>query len=591
MENKKDIGKVFKDKLEQLDKTPSNRLWADIEKDLDAKKKRRPIFWLFPILFALGLGLGAYYYFTDYSKNSITKKEKKDDSNQINTEATTQLNDSEVFENQTDENTNRIVSKNSNGDEIENENITNDGNTNNRLNSNVIQTKNAKNSPLENTKAMTSNQSFANRNQNQENPQDKQDNPGGNKAKSNTKMKSDAAKNLVKSNNKNTPTSKIHYIKEPIKIITNSKRLVKSTPEFDEYEVVKKYTYVITKKRIVIKPKRKPSKSSLAYKNPKTKSEVKKSSKKNVSTLNKNKKQHPVQKTTKNNHNDTKTNNAVEEITETNQNISNNKLANQNTIPEIKKDTIVADSLQKKVALKDTKKKKKQDPVEVVKKKSKPTYLVSGFYGPTVYGLFSKNSSPNKNFKGLKKGHPITSYYGFSFKTLYGKVGFKAGVSKINLSLSNTLNQDQLIPSYSNITLNGNTSAASITQTYQSDSNIKLTHELSYYEFPIEFYYSIMEDKHKMSVGIFTGLSFMIRDKNVLYMSSDQKNKSEIGYINNATNSNLSVNLGVGLSYNIYKKIYFDCNPVVKFYSKTFKEENPAKFYSFSLQTGVSYKF
>jgi hypothetical protein len=46
MENKKDIGKAFREKLDLLDKVPGDHVWDAIETDLDKKKKRRVLpFW------------------------------------------------------------------------------------------------------------------------------------------------------------------------------------------------------------------------------------------------------------------------------------------------------------------------------------------------------------------------------------------------------------------------------------------------------------------------------------------------------------------------------------------------------------------
>lgn len=47
MENKKDIGKAFREKLDALEQSPSDGLWRAIEADLDQKKKRRLLpFWI-----------------------------------------------------------------------------------------------------------------------------------------------------------------------------------------------------------------------------------------------------------------------------------------------------------------------------------------------------------------------------------------------------------------------------------------------------------------------------------------------------------------------------------------------------------------
>lgn len=55
MESKKDIGKFFRENLDQLDRTPSARVWEGIETDLkEKKKKRRAFFWFFLAAFVCG---------------------------------------------------------------------------------------------------------------------------------------------------------------------------------------------------------------------------------------------------------------------------------------------------------------------------------------------------------------------------------------------------------------------------------------------------------------------------------------------------------------------------------------------------------
>ncbi|MGK4567039.1 hypothetical protein [Flavobacterium sp. 3HN19-14] len=46
MENKKDIGHLFREKLNALDKTPDDAVWRSISADLDKRRKKRVLFWL-----------------------------------------------------------------------------------------------------------------------------------------------------------------------------------------------------------------------------------------------------------------------------------------------------------------------------------------------------------------------------------------------------------------------------------------------------------------------------------------------------------------------------------------------------------------
>lgn len=62
MENKRDIGKAFREKLDQLDRSPNERLWHAIEADLDKKKKRRFLpFWFTFVAVAL-IAISAVVY-------------------------------------------------------------------------------------------------------------------------------------------------------------------------------------------------------------------------------------------------------------------------------------------------------------------------------------------------------------------------------------------------------------------------------------------------------------------------------------------------------------------------------------------------
>lgn len=65
MENRKDIGKAFREKLDGLQKSPGDNVWQSIRKDLPAKKKRFLLpFWLWatliPLTIAITTGIFTY---------------------------------------------------------------------------------------------------------------------------------------------------------------------------------------------------------------------------------------------------------------------------------------------------------------------------------------------------------------------------------------------------------------------------------------------------------------------------------------------------------------------------------------------------
>ncbi len=78
MESKKNIGKLFRENLEQLDYTPSTKVWEQIELDLEKKERKRRFFlWFFFGAILCGLLVGGGYAFLSDTTTFITKEVKE----------------------------------------------------------------------------------------------------------------------------------------------------------------------------------------------------------------------------------------------------------------------------------------------------------------------------------------------------------------------------------------------------------------------------------------------------------------------------------------------------------------------------------
>ncbi|MHC0439960.1 hypothetical protein [Flavobacterium sp. 3-210] len=170
---------------------------------------------------------------------------------------------------------------------------------------------------------------------------------------------------------------------------------------------------------------------------------------------------------------------------------------------------------------------------------------------------------------------------------MFDKFGFRAGFSKINLKITKALGQN-LITNYNNIDLK---SDVNIKDTFANSGDIELQQKLSYYEIPLAFNYALKKDDTKFGIDDFTGFSFLILDKNELYLKSEKVEKQTIGEAKNISGVNISYDLGIGFKYKLTDKIGLDLKPIFKYYSNTFKENGESKPYSLSLQTGINYKF
>jgi hypothetical protein len=516
MENRNEIGKMFKDKLELLDKKPSNNLWASIETDLNKKRKRRVLFWLIPSLLTAFITSSILFFGQTEDKTNATHMQEKEN----------------------------IVSKN---------NSSQDKRKTSKVESNTI-SKSGKSGATNRAKIQGIN----------------------------TKIVESQSKPTIKTITEPSTETKTTIKKtRSEKLIKQSSKLIASTEDYEEYEVLKKYK-VIVKKNKIITTTQKASKTKTVKTTPKKKMIV--SSKKKTS----NSKKKPIntrQKTFKTSK--TISTNPTDSINNT---ISLKKEITNKTLLEIvKTDSIKKDSLPKKPERKPTAKREyvKRDYPEQ-KSETDPEYSISAYYGPAIFG--ANESTINKSFNDFSKSHPITSHYGVYFKSMYGKIGFRVGIAKINLKTTTSVNSDPSDLRYENIKMSTYNSA-DIDNTIKNDGGGKFEQKISYYEMPLEFNYALKKDETPFGMEAFTGFSILILDANQLSFSSDSFKSTKIGELKNLSETNLSFNLGLGFNYKLTEKFQLDFNPIFKYYLTTYNEDNTAKPYSLSIQSGVTYKF
>src|SRR6218665_3567922 len=467
MENKKEIGKIFKDSLELLDKSPGHNVWTSIESDLNKKRKRRILFWLIPSFVIMGL-VSSFFLFE--SKNNQNKS--------VNTE-----------------HENRIVTKTDNQKESLTKNKTVADSVHESVSSGKITTK----------KTI------------------------GNSSETKTTIRKSRTEKLV----------------------NQSSKLITTTDEYEEYEVVKKYKVIIRKNKTVTTTKKssfvskKPN--SLAAKSNIIAGKSNKSSKKAGSQT--------VKKQQKNNVSKNKTKKVSTQKKQSIPSVSEEtkplKIEDpeKNNSPKITaKESLENLETVKKDTINILKQEKKTTPKrEYIKREypeqtneNEPEYSVSVFYGPAVFGSLSGKSTINESFNEISKSHPVTSHYGFYFKSMYGKYGFRAGISKISLKISNHINNQSTI-NYDNMVLTND----DIYSVMANDEDIRLAQKISYYEIPLEFNYAIKKDDTPYGIEAFTGVSALISEANQLYLSSNNLKSERIGSTKNLNKMNLSFNLGL----------------------------------------------
>jgi len=113
--------------------------------------------------------------------------------------------------------------------------------------------------------------------------------------------------------------------------------------------------------------------------------------------------------------------------------------------------------------------------------------------------------------------------------------------------------------------------------------------EMGYLEIPVEINYVLLDKK--VGVNVVSGVSSLFLLDNVVNLESDT-GTTEMGKANNINSLNFSANFGLGVDYNISKKVKLQLEPLFKYQLNTFSNTaGEFKPYSFGVYSGIQYKF
>lgn len=236
-------------------------------------------------------------------------------------------------------------------------------------------------------------------------------------------------------------------------------------------------------------------------------------------------------------------------------------------------------ALVRKKSAKKSEKILEKDSTEVVTKKNTNTFILSPYFG---YGLLNKNQVTG-NFKATNNVTVSNEHYGIMFRWMTSKkYGLQIGLGYLNMSTKTEIektNSNSL--SFNDVENNSNV-------TFPPSNKLLMTHDLSMYEIPLEFYYNF-NDK-KLGFAIASGISHTIIKDNDVYIESPTE-KTKIGRLQTISNQSFSANLKAYSFYKISDKIQFELYPSFQYQflnSLKNKDLNP---YILSIRAGISYQF
>ena len=255
------------------------------------------------------------------------------------------------------------------------------------------------------------------------------------------------------------------------------------------------------------------------------------------------------------------------------------KDSNAIAIAEIEvKDTTSIAAIAKK-PIKKTEKLLVKDSTEVVAEKKTNTFIFSPYIG---YGLLNKNQVKG-NFNSSNELTVSNIHYGINLRWMVNKkYGLQIGFGYINASTKTEIEK------INSNTLSFNDVANNSIVTFPPSNKLTMTHDLSMYEIPLEFYYKL-NDK-KISFATAAGISHTLINDNTVYIESPSE-KTKIGKLESVLKQNFSANLKIYGLYKISDKLQLELYPTFQYQflnSLKNKDLNP---YILSIRAGISYRF
>jgi hypothetical protein len=596
MEVKKDIGKAFREKLDSLDRQPSDALWNSISTELDNRKKKKfPFFWLYIATCTLiGIGVVAFIISnvtaSSNASNPDNPTNKTEQAQTSDSPAATPAGNHSGNENTTTEASSAnspVISKNKSNDAIISTNATTNKATKNNAAANKAIKNNVSNSNATNSNPSNSNTSSRNI------------------LKNNT-IKSNATRNSSK---KQAITEKA--VSQKSSVQENTDTAGKTRKQKAQYsgrntvangEIINTGIGTSKNNRSIVSNTAKDTNAS-------TISDSKENSQKNQSGNSAVSNNTNNQKTTGQKQDDPfekQTGSASQNKDTAITTAQRSEIATREKIPVSDRDSLPESSLTPKDSLTtETPKEevateeKKENKKDSIKPSIAKRLSVFAFAGPTLF------SFPNSTIKTDSTTASVSTANPLRYGVLLGyrineKFSVRAGVSfyrikqsaknlKLNYTIGGSAINPVLIPpaDFDWIDYNAGVTNASVIDALGSSNRaiINIDSEQSYIEIPIEANYSIYN--RKFGINLIAGGSMLLLGKNEV-TASNQNGQMQLGKWNAATKTSFTGALGLGLHYKITPYLQLNAEPVFNYYFNTYNDSKP---YSFTFRLGLQYNF
>ncbi|WP_142784429.1 hypothetical protein [Changchengzhania lutea] len=231
---------------------------------------------------------------------------------------------------------------------------------------------------------------------------------------------------------------------------------------------------------------------------------------------------------------------------------------------------------------------------------------------PVYFNTLGEGSSIDPQFISNSKSGELNMSYGIGATYAINKrLSIRSGVNKVNLGYNTNdvvVFQSVGFSSSSRALANVNAEGSSTSATSSNISvissenltskvapnalesfNTSINQSIGYIEVPLEIEYALVNKK--LGVNVIGGFSSFFLSDNKIY-SETGGSQTFIGEANNINKVSYSANFGVGLNYQISKKIDLNLEPIFKYQINTFNNTSGNfKPYFIGVYTGFAIKF
>ena len=235
---------------------------------------------------------------------------------------------------------------------------------------------------------------------------------------------------------------------------------------------------------------------------------------------------------------------------------------------------------------------------EPIKEESqlKNKWSISPMVAPVFYNSFNSGSSIN-SLSDQSNSSAVSYSYGVQVGyAISEKITLTSGLNKLDV----TYNASSInVPALSQSTTGESISAIDITsnnlETQGLDINAitlndvsSFDQSISYFEVPLHLRYQLLDNN--FSFSLLGGGSAYVLDDDEIQLDLNS-GASVSGAANNINNISYSLNLGMGIGYQVSKSLQFTVDPLFKAKLNTYSSNSDFKPYIFGVYTGFNFKF